>query len=101
MPEVLAGWENPSQRLVPTSRAGRPASGSKPGVEPTTPPPAGFFPPLLREGVAAERNDDWAAHHIAGDTTASRDGSNSFWAISINCFFRLPILPLWPICGSS
>jgi hypothetical protein len=28
MPEVLAGWENPSQRLVPASRPGRPASGS-------------------------------------------------------------------------
>jgi hypothetical protein len=42
-------WENPSQRLLRASSPGRPASGSKPGVEtPGTPPPAGFIPPRLR-----------------------------------------------------
>jgi hypothetical protein len=39
----------------PRGQADR-ASGSRPGVEtPDTPPSAGYFPPLLREGVAAER----------------------------------------------
>jgi hypothetical protein len=65
------------------------------------PSPAGFFPPLLREGVATVRNDECAAHHVGGGTTASCDRSNSIWATSINCFFRLLILPLWPKCGSS
>src|SRR5215208_3702655 len=49
MPEVLAGWENPSQRLVPASRSGRPASGSRPEGE------APDYPRLQRIHSAAPK----------------------------------------------
>jgi hypothetical protein len=49
-------YSKPSTQLLRASSPGERASQERPGVEhPATPLPAGFFPPLLREGVAAER----------------------------------------------
>ncbi len=40
MPEVLTGWENPSQRLLPASRPARPDLSRTAAVQtPDTPPP--------------------------------------------------------------
>jgi hypothetical protein len=62
MPEDLTGWEKPSKPLVRASRAGRPGHIEDPGLNLlTTPASNRFIPPLLREGVAAERNGTaWA-----------------------------------------
>jgi hypothetical protein len=56
MPEVLAGWEKPSQRLVPASRPARPDLSRTAAVQtPYTPPPIrirveGTSGPTKREG---------------------------------------------------
>jgi hypothetical protein len=60
MPEVLAGWENPSPRLVPASRPGRLAF-----IERTW-------------GLRATLSGEVALEHMPGEYTVSRGVLHGF-----------------------
>ena len=54
MPEVLAGWEKPSKRLVPASRAGRPPLAADRGPNLLLPLPQLVLSTAPKEKVAAQ-----------------------------------------------
>jgi len=75
VPEALAGWENPSQRLLRTPQSGRPdlsiATGGRTSCYPYR---CWFFPPLLREGL--RRNE-------AGRVWVANDGPAVFLTLEV------------------